>query len=136
MVLLIPFPIKRLAFSRSEGIIKMYNFWRLRNGTSNKIIGTINQVLGASIPFQRKIAIAVCPREGERSKACVGDASRSSPEEDEFFLVKSMAAEKRYMERVQDMEDKYTELLAKSDKLNEDLTMKSASFLALDEKYR
>ena len=47
-----------------------------------------------------------------------------------------MAAEKRYMERVQDMEDKYIELLAKSEKLNEDLSLKSASVVALDEKYR
>ena len=52
------------------------------------------------------------------------------------MLVKSMAAEKRYMERVQDMEDKYSELLAKSEKLNGDLALKSASFVALDEKYR
>lgn len=104
-----------------------YQFQYVRGG---------NQVLGASIPFQRKFAIVVSPREGERSKVGVGEASQSSPEEDEFFLVKSMAAEKRYMERVQDMEDKYTELLAKSEKLNEDLSLKSASVVALDEKYR
>ena len=94
-------------------------------------------MLGASIPFQRKLTITISPREGERSKCGVAETSKNSPEEeDEFLLVKSMAAEKRYIERVQDMEDKYTELLAKSEKLNEDLTFKSASFVALDEKYR
>ena len=96
----------------------------------------MNQVLGASIPFQRKFALTVSPMEGERGKVGVSEASKSSQGEDEFFLVKSMAAEKRYMERVQDMEDKYTELLAKSEKLNEDLSLKSASCVALDEKYR
>ena len=101
-----------------------------------RINETFNQVLGASIPFQRKLAVPASSREGERSAVRDGELSKSSPVEDEFFLVKSMAAEKRYMERVQDMEDKYTELLAKSEKLNEDLTLKSASFVALDEKYR
>ena len=100
-----------------------------------RINETFNQVLGASIPFQRKLTVPASSREGERSAVRDGEL-KSSPVEDEFFLVKSMAAEKRYMERVQDMEDKYTELLAKSEKLNEDLTLKSASFVALDEKYR
>ncbi len=101
-----------------------YQFQYVRDGT---------QVLGASIPFQRRLADSSRTPASIRSSIIADGAPKS---DEDFMLVKSLDSEKRQRDRVEDMEKQYAELLAVSEKLNGELASRSESFTALEAKYR